>query len=153
MRILVRCAGLGEAQPDPGTAERRPFDVDRAARGLHRVAGDVEAEPSAPAHAHAPAQRGGRVGDSGARVVHDEADPPGVADHRDGERGSHDGRVATDHGVEVQVIEHVEGDWDLVSSSIPPTRLDAGTVGFPVTVPAFGTAPARFRYVRRNLAP
>ena len=55
--------------------------------------------------------------------------------------------------VELQVIEHVEGHWDPVSASVPPERIDAGTISFPVTVPAFRTAQVRYRYVRRNLAP
>ena len=55
--------------------------------------------------------------------------------------------------IDLRVIEHVEGHWDPVSASVPPERIDAGTISFPVTVPAFRTAQVRYRVIRRNLAP
>jgi len=55
--------------------------------------------------------------------------------------------------VDLQVMDHVEGHWDLVSASVPPERIDAATISFPVTVPAKGTVRVRYRVIRRNLAP
>lgn len=55
--------------------------------------------------------------------------------------------------VDLQVVDHVDGHWDLVSASVPPERVDAATIRFPVTIPAKGTTQVRYRVIRRNLAP
>jgi hypothetical protein len=60
-------------------------------------------------------------------------------------------RLADDTNIEV--MEHVEGHWEPLESSVPGARLDAGAMRFSVTVPAFGKAQVRYRVLRRNLAP
>ena len=52
--------------------------------------------------------------------------------------------------IEVSIIEHLGGDWDVTEKSNDFKKVNAHTVEFPVTVPADGsvsvTYTVRFRY-------
>ncbi len=51
--------------------------------------------------------------------------------------------------VEVNVIEHMQGDWDVTAKSQEFVKMDSHTIEFPVKVAADGTAvtyTARYRY-------
>jgi hypothetical protein len=50
-----------------------------------------------------------------------------------------------DEAVEVQVVEHAGGDWELVRQSQPAEKLDAQTFRFRVPVPARGAAQVDYR--------
>ena len=47
--------------------------------------------------------------------------------------------------VTVQVLEQLPGENDILSSTVPPQRLSASSVRFPVSVPAGGEATLEFR--------
>jgi hypothetical protein len=47
--------------------------------------------------------------------------------------------------VQVRLREPVPGDWKLLESSIPGTRIDSGTLGFELSVPSGGTAEVTYR--------
>ncbi len=47
--------------------------------------------------------------------------------------------------VTVQVLEEFPGDWEVLSSSVPPERLSASSARFPVPVPAGGEATLEYR--------
>ena len=50
-----------------------------------------------------------------------------------------------DTGVTVQVVEPIEGDWEVVASTLPATKRDARSFGLRVTVPARGETTVTFR--------
>ena len=47
--------------------------------------------------------------------------------------------------VTVEVLEEFPGQWEVLSSSVPPERLSASSVRFPVPVPAGGEATLEYR--------
>ena len=50
-----------------------------------------------------------------------------------------------DSAVELRVIEHAGGEWEVLSSSEPHTRIDAGSFRFDVSVPAGKTHSLTYR--------
>jgi hypothetical protein len=54
-------------------------------------------------------------------------------------------RNAKGGAVTVQVLEEFPGEWEVLSSSVPPERLSASSVRFPVPVPAGGEATLEYR--------
>jgi hypothetical protein len=50
-----------------------------------------------------------------------------------------------DEAAEVEVYEPIGGDWEILSSSQPATRVDAFTFTFTVTVPARGKTTIEYR--------
>jgi len=52
---------------------------------------------------------------------------------------------AKDTAVTVQVLEEFPGEWEVLSSSVPPERLSASSVRFPVPVAAGGEATLEYR--------
>jgi hypothetical protein len=50
-----------------------------------------------------------------------------------------------DEAVEVEVVEHAGGDWELVRQSQPSEKLDAQSFRFRVPVPARGAATVQYR--------
>ena len=47
--------------------------------------------------------------------------------------------------IQVRLREPGPGDWKLLESSIPGTRIDSGTLGFELSVPSGGTAEVTYR--------
>ncbi len=54
-------------------------------------------------------------------------------------------RNAKSDAVTVQVLDEFPGDWEVLSSSVPPERLSASSVRFPVPVSAGGEATLEYR--------
>ncbi len=52
---------------------------------------------------------------------------------------------AKPQAVTVQVLDDLPGQWELVSSTVPPVRLSSSSVRFPVPVPAGGEATLEYR--------
>ncbi|HET9950021.1 MAG TPA: hypothetical protein VFQ22_13950, partial [Longimicrobiales bacterium] len=50
-----------------------------------------------------------------------------------------------DEDVSVDLVEPVGGDWEVVSSSLPYTRLDAATFTMTAEVPARGSVTVEYR--------
>jgi hypothetical protein len=51
----------------------------------------------------------------------------------------------------VDLVEHIPGEWEMITSSMKFDRKDANTIVYSVKVPAKGKETVTFHFSRRNI--